>query len=357
MSSSLDEHEPVHVPVGRARSRFHRLAVKAVVPETPDAVSLVLDVPAEQATLFAYRPGQYLTVRVEVDGEVHLRAYSMSSTPGIDPDLRVTIKRVPGGVVSNWLNDHVVAGDLVEVTPPAGSFVAPDDAGDLVAYAAGSGVTPVLSIVTSVLVGSTRRVSLLYANRDRASTIFARRLDELAVQHDHRFRVVHHFDVDAGFVSPAAVARFAWDAGGTDHFVCGPDGFMSTVEAALEDLGVDWARVHLERFTPADELPAEEVAGGGEPSRQGEVTLHLDGRKVTVPHRPGMTVLQSARFAGLRAPSSCESGSCATCMARVVEGEARMRNNEALTPDEVADGWVLTCQAEPVTPSVTVVYE
>jgi ferredoxin-NADP reductase len=357
MSSSVDEHEPAQVLDGRVRSRFRRLRVKAVVSETADAVSLVLDVPAEQAALFAYRPGQYVTVRVEVDGEVHLRAYSMSSAPGIDPDLRITIKRVPGGVVSNWLNDHVVVGDSVELTPPAGRFVVPDGAGDLVAYAAGSGITPVLSIVTSVLAGSTRRVSLLYANRDRASTIFADRLDELAVQHDDRFRLAHHFDVDAGFVSPTAVARFARDAGGTDHFVCGPEGFMSTVEAALADVGVDPGRIYLERFTPADELPAEEVAGGGEPSRQGEVTLHLGGRKVTVPHRPGTTVLQSARFAGLRAPSSCESGSCATCMARVVEGEARMRNNEALTRGEVADGWVLTCQAEPVSSSVTVVYE
>jgi 3-ketosteroid 9alpha-monooxygenase subunit B len=339
---------------GRARARCHPVRVLAAVPETADATTFVLGVPPELAASFVYRSGQFVTVRVEIDDEAHLRSYSMSSAPGLDRDMRITVKRVPGGMVSNWLVDNVRAGDTLEVTPPAGTFVVPAGAGDLVAYAAGSGITPVLSILAAELAGSDRRLSLLYANRDRTSTIFADRLDVLVARHGDRFRLHHHCDVDAGFVTAAAVADFARRAGGTDHFVCGPTGFMAVVEAALGDAGIDPGRIHVERFTPADPPPAAESVTAGPP---GEITIRLGGRTVTVAHRPGTTVLQTARFAGLRAPSSCESGSCATCMARVVDGEVRMRNNEALTRDEVADGWVLTCQAEPVTPSVTVVYE
>jgi 3-ketosteroid 9alpha-monooxygenase subunit B len=342
---------------GRARARFHPVRVQSVVDETADARTFVLAVPPGLESSFAYRAGQFVTVRVEIDDEAHLRAYSMSSTPGIDRDLRITVKRVPGGRVSNWLADNVRASDTLEVTPPAGSFVVPADAGDLVAYAAGSGITPVVSILAAELAEGDRRMSLLYGNRDRASTIFAWQLDQLAERHSSRLRVVHHFDVDAGFVTRAAVAAFVRSAAGTDHhhFVCGPDGFMATVEAALKENGVDSARVHVERFTPA--APIGRGLETGPEATEREITIRLGGRKVTVSHRPGTTVLQSARFAGLGVPSSCETGSCATCMARVLQGEARMRNNEALTQDEVADGWVLTCQAEPVTPSLSVIYE
>jgi 3-ketosteroid 9alpha-monooxygenase subunit B len=341
---------------GRARSRFHELLVADVVPETVDASTFVLDVPDAQAATFAYRPGQFVNVRVQVDGEPYLRSYSMSSAPALDAGLRITVKRVPGGVVSNWLNDNLRPGDRLEVTPPSGGFVVSPQAGDLVAYAAGSGITPVLSIVAAELAGSDRQVSLLYANGDPASTIFAGRIEELMTRYRRRFPVVWHFDVDGGFVSPTTVAQVARRSLGAEHFVCGPEGFMATVLAALDDAGVDPARVHVERFTPADgaeDVGAAPVGAGPAP----EVTVVLGGKRVTVPHRSGTTILQSARFADLRAPSSCESGTCATCMARVVDGEARMRRNEALTPDEVAEGWVLTCQAEPVSPSITVVYE
>lgn len=341
---------------GRARARFLPLRVRSVVEETTEARSFVLDVPPANRGTFAYRPGQFVNLRVAVGGEAHVRAYSMSSAPWVDPDLRITVKRVPGGVVSNWLVDNVRAGDLLDVSPPAGSFVVPNRAGDLVTHAAGSGITPVVSIVASELVGSDRRITLLYANRDRCSTIFARRLDELAARHPERFELLHHLDVEAGFVAPAMVAEVARRSPGAEHFICGPVGFMAAVEAGLDAAGIDAGRVHVERFTrvaePVADPPGETEVSGGR-----EVTIRLGGRTATVSHRPGTTVLQTARFAGLRAPSSCETGSCATCMARVVAGEARMRHNEALTPEEVAGGWVLTCQAEPVTPSVTVVYE
>jgi 3-ketosteroid 9alpha-monooxygenase subunit B len=355
------EAESLSVLDGRTRARFHPLIVRDVAPETADAVSVAFEIPDKWASLFRYRPGQFVTLRVDVDGDTHLRAYSMCSAPGIDSDLRVTVKRVPGGLVSNWLNDHLVAGDSLEVTPPAGTFVVPKGAADLVAYAAGSGITPILSIITAVLAEGDRRFSLLYANRDRPSTIFARRLDELVRQHHDRLRVVHHFDLDSGFVTSSEVAEFAGSVGDADHFICGPEGFMATVEETLQDFGVDPDNIHLERFTPADasELGGPLTSIETEVVTLGkcEITVRMGKREVMVTHRPGTTILQTARFGDLRAPSSCEAGSCATCMARVIEGQVRMRNNQALTPDEVADGWILTCQAEPLTPSVTVVYE
>jgi 3-ketosteroid 9alpha-monooxygenase subunit B len=338
--------------------RYRSVGVARIVPETHDAVSLVLDIPAADVDAFAYRAGQFLTLRAIVDGQAHLRSYSMSSAPAVDAELQVTVKRVPGGLVSNWVNDTVRAGDRIEVSRPAGSFVVdPDGDGDrpIVAFAAGSGITPVFSIVNEVLASSDRRVRLLYANRDRTSTIFGTELDGLAARHPDRLVVRHHLDVERGFVGPADIGAFLDEAGEAEHFVCGPGEFMAVVEATLVERGVDRRSLHVERFTP-DVAVADEPAGDAAETTT-QLTIRLAGRRVTVDHRPGTTLLQAARSAGLRAPSSCETGSCATCMARITEGAVRMRGNEVLTPEEVAEGWVLTCQSEPTTPTVAVVYE
>lgn len=364
------ESEAVGVLDGRARARFRLVRVVGVLRETADAATFVLDVPTTERAAFRYRAGQFVNVRVEVGGEPHVRSYSMSSAPGLEDRLHITVKRVPGGVVSNHMVDHLRPGDGLAVTPPSGTFTHDDPARDLVGIAAGSGVTPVMSLVRTALASGTGRVALLYANRDRASTIFAGALDRLAALHPHRFRLEHHLDVERGFVSAGEVAAFAGPPGAAECFVCGPDPFMAIASEGLRLAGVPVERIHLERFTPGEVgepgAPAatgptgtgtETGAGSGGGGEAAEVTIRLGGRTATVRHRPGTTLLQTARFAGLRAPSSCESGSCATCMARVTSGEARMRTNEALTDDEVAGGWVLTCQAEPVTPAITVEYE
>ncbi len=334
----------------QARHRYHPLQVKRVTRETADAVSLVFDVPPELAEVFAYRPGQFVTVKVRVKGDEHVRSYSMSSTPGIDPDLQVTVKRVIGGVVSHWLVDQVDAGTVLEINPPGGAFVVDDGDDEIVAFAAGSGVTPIFSIIKSALGQGKRRVRLLYANRDRGSTIFADDLDQLASAHPDRFCLVHHLDVDAGLVDSAIVRSFIGGAPRSDVFICGPAPFMEIVESTLADNGVPPARVHVERFTPVD----DEREGDADDI---ELIITVGRQTATVAHRANTTLLHAARSVGLRAPSSCETGNCATCMARVVEGAAEMRVNDALTPDEVAAGWVLTCQAIPVTPVVKVVYE
>lgn len=334
---------------------FHPLRVKAVVRETHDASSFVLDVPPELRGTYAYEAGQFCTFRVDVAGARHLRCYSMSSAPAVDGDLQVTVKRVPGGAVSNHLVGSVAAGDVVEATPPAGSFRLTGDR-DVLAFAAGSGITPVFSILKSALASTDRRVRLLYANRDRASVIFGTALDDLVARFGDRLEVVHHLDVERGFVDAGAVAAFLGDVVDGECYVCGPAPFMDVVECSLLRSGVPPERVHIERFTPVEPVEPPEVAAAEAAAGAVVVTIELDGRAASVEHRPGTTILQTARQLGLSPPFSCEAGNCATCMARVVAGTASMFVNDALTDDEVAEGWVLTCQAVPTAPAVHVVY-
>ena len=186
---------------------FHSLRIRRVVRETAEAASFVLDVPADLRAAFGYEAGQFLTFRVRLDGEVHHRCYSMSSSPSVDDELQVTVKRVPGGLVSNWMIDSLAPGDVVDASVPAGVFrLAPGD-GELVAFSAGSGITPVFSLLKSALATTSRRARLYYANRDREAVIFGAELDGLADRHHDRFEVVHHLDVERGFVDAGARRR------------------------------------------------------------------------------------------------------------------------------------------------------
>ena len=366
---------------------FHLVPVARVIPETDDARSFVLEVPPDLRPGFEYRAGQFCTFRVQVDGATHLRCYSMSSAPEVDDDLTVTVKRVPGGVVSNWLIDSVGPGDELEVTFPAGVFQLAGSSGEVVGFAAGSGITPIMSIVRSALATSDRPVRLLYANRDRDATIFAGALDELERSSGGRLRVEHRWDVEHGFVDAAAVRSFLRDADAdAEVYVCGPTPFMDVVESTLLDDGVTRERIHIERFSPAGVATSSEhtvapgstadpagttgPAGTAEaadaadrtpvdaslPAAGRTVTIQVEGRTGETIHHEGTTLLQTARELGLDPPSSCEAGSCATCMARLVEGTVTMHVNDALTDEEVADGWVLTCQSVPTSDRVHVVY-
>jgi ferredoxin-NADP reductase len=334
---------------------FHQLRIARVVCETAEAKSFVLEVPSGLEPAFSYEAGEFCTFRVWIDGQPHFRSYSMSSSPAVDGELQVTVKRVPGGVVSNWMTENLSAGDVVETSCPAGVFCLSKDDGDVVAFAAGSGITPVFSIVKSALATTSRRVSLFYANRDLDSIIFAADLDHLVQRHPGRLEVVHHLDVERGFVTADAIRPFASTAAAPEYFVCGPAPFMEIVENALVGRDVADERIHIERFSPPEQRPLPESSIAASTTTQ--VTIELGGRTDTVDHHPGATILQTARQMGMSPPSSCESGSCATCMARIVQGGVNMHVNDALTDDEVADGWVLTCQSVPSTPSVRICYE
>ena len=341
--------------VGRDHG-FHELRIKAVIRETADAASFVLDVPPELADTYQYVPGQFCTFRASVGGEQHLRCYSMSSSPDVGDELQVTVKRVPGGVVSNWMHDELTPGDVIEATPPAGVFTLPQQHADVLGFTGGSGITPVFSIVKTVLATTDRRVRLLYANRDDASVIFAAELRELGEQHGDRVEVVHHLDADQGFVDEGTVRAFLGDDVGAECFVCGPGPFMDIVERALHDGGVPDERIHIERFIPAAPVEPPEVAAAEAAAGPAVVTIELDGRTETADHHPGTTILQTARQMGMSPPFSCESGSCATCMGRLVDGTVSMFVNNALTEEEVEEGFVLTCQSVPTSSTVHVVY-
>jgi 3-ketosteroid 9alpha-monooxygenase subunit B len=333
---------------------FHKVRVREVLRETDDARSFVLDIPPHLSASYAYAPGQFLTFRCWIDGEPHLRCYSMASSPDVDDSMTLTVKRVVGGVVSNWMIDCLGPGDEIETTLPSGVFGSRAHDGRVLAFAGGSGITPILSIAKTVLAVSQQRVRLFYANREAGSVIFESVLESLVGRYGNRIEVVHHLDTDLGLVDADEIAAFTGDCTEVDCYLCGPGPFMELVETTLLGSGADRGSIHIERFTPiAGDVLEQPPAGDDRPS---QVTIELDGRVEVAESRPGMTILQTARQLGMSPPYSCEAGSCATCMARVLEGGVSMYTNNALTDEEVAQGWVLTCQSVPSTPSVRVVY-
>lgn len=331
---------------------FQQATVTRIVKETADARTFVL---APHEAPLHYRAGQYCTFKVAVDGEECYRSYSMSSAPETDTELMTTVKRVAGGKVSNWMLDNIVEGDELTMTRAAGTFCLDDTAAPLLGFAGGSGITPVLSLAKSALAGTDRTVRLLCADRDAASAIFDATLAELAARYPGRLSVQRHLDADAGLLNAAAVGEFVGADTGADSYVCGPEGFMAVVRSTLSGPG----RVFVEDFdlAPATEPATETPAAAETAEAEGTVTIHLERKKVSVARVAGETLLQSARRAGLAPPFSCEAGNCGTCMAHITEGSATMIVNDALDPDEVADGYILTCQGVPDSASITVHYE
>ncbi|MGY0499592.1 2Fe-2S iron-sulfur cluster-binding protein [Nocardia sp. FBN12] len=334
-------------------SSFLRATVTRVVTESADARTFVLD-PHDGP--LDYRAGQFCTFRVTVGGTVRLRSYSMSSAPETDGEIMTTVKRVPGGAVSNWMLDTLTAGDEVELSRAAGRFCLRDTDVPLLGFSGGSGITPILSLTKAALAGTTRRVRLLCADRDPASVLFDDAFSDLLARHPDRLEVVRHLDSERGFLDRAAVTAFVGADAHGDHYICGPEAFMDLVEQSLPGPGL----VFSERFgTPVDPAAASKSANAVEPGADsgGTVTVILNGKKKSVPRKAGETLLESARRGGLAPPFSCEQGNCATCMAKMSSGHATMRNNNALTDDEVADGYVLTCQAVPDSDGAVVEYE
>lgn len=337
----------------------YRLRVAAVIEETAEARSLVLEVPEALQERFRYRPGQFLGFRVACAGQTLTRCYSMASAPSCDPQPKVTIKRVAGGRVSNWMNQQVRAGDWLQVLPPAGHFCLPANADEqrpLVLFAAGSGITPVFSILKSVLHAGTRTVTLIYANRDEASVIFRDQLQDLARAHAQRLEVIHLLDSVQGLLTPAQARQLLRTRRGGEYFICGPAAFMDTVESTLLALGEPRQAIHVERFvSPPDppSLTADAPAQTDAQARQ-SLIVELDGQCHDLPWLPGHTLLQSCRAAGLEVPASCEAGLCGACMCRVEQGHTRLSSNAILSPQELADGWTLACQSYADAPLVRV---
>ncbi len=336
--------------------RFASLRVIDVIDETGDARSFVFEIPAEETTAFVYQAGQYCTFKVEVDGVDQLRCYSMSSSPDLDEPFRTTVKRVADGVVSNWLNDSLTVGDTVRATPPAGVFCLDDnDERPIVAFAGGSGITPIASIAKSALAATKRSVRLLFANRDESSVILGGELEALAAAHPDRFDMHHHHDDDTGFLTPSEVAAFMGAELDVAVYLCGPTPFMDIVEQALSEVGHDASLLRTERFVNAT-TPEPSAVVSSASAEPGSLTLTLGGAVHSLELHAGETILEAARRGGLNPPFSCQAGNCATCIAELRDGDVNMRVNDVLTPEELDEGWVLTCQSVPTTSTVTVVY-
>jgi 3-ketosteroid 9alpha-monooxygenase subunit B len=330
---------------------YHALALADVVDESADARSLVLEIPPALQERFAYAAGQFCTFRATIGGEPIVRCYSMSSSPDTGEPFTVTVKRVPGGRMSNWMNDSLAPGDTIDVMPPAGRFVLRASEAPIVAFAGGSGITPVLSIIKSALATTAREIALVYANRGPGSIIFGAALERLRAGAGGRLAVQHHLDSEGGYLDAAACAARVGERSEADFYVCGPEPYMEVVQAGLDRRRVDPGRVFIERF----EVPDEASAAVG--SETQSVVFRLAGRKHSIGYEPGDTLLETARRAGLKPPFQCQAGSCGTCMAHLDAGQAAMRVNNALGADEVREGWVLTCQAIPTSREVVVDYD
>jgi len=324
---------------------YYSLRVREVIDDTADAKSIVFEVPPEHAEAFRYRPGQFLTLRIAHEGRHLLRCYSLASSPLLDEPPRVTVKRVAQGRVSNWICDRVKAGDAIDVKPPAGHFTPHSIDVDFLFFAGGSGITPIFSIISSALVAGRGRLYLIYANRDEDSVIYCDQLNALENQHPARLKIVHLLDSVQGLPTVAQLAELSREWIGADCYVCGPEAFMECALEALRGLGVAPNRIHVERFVS---LPDEEAAPPIiEPGVTEKIQLEveLDGVHHELSCSRDEPILNAMLRAGLKAPHSCQSGACGSCMCTLEAGEVHLRQNQVLDKNDLKQRWILACQA------------
>jgi ring-1,2-phenylacetyl-CoA epoxidase subunit PaaE len=354
---------------------FHTLKVASVRRETDECVSILFQVPEDLASIFRFTPGQSLTIRTMLNGQEQRRNYSICSSP-LDGELRIAVKKVAGGQFSTWANEALQAGDTLEVMPPVGKFgtaLHPEQAKNYVAFAAGSGITPVLSIIKTALHTEPRSTfTLVYGNRSRSSIIFKEELEALKDKFLHRFRIYHILSRE-GADTPLNSGRI--DREKTEFllkklidpkniqeaFLCGPEELIFTVRDVLQEKGVPAAHIHFELFTipgqgKKSEIrnPKSEIPTGP----QATVQVKLDGHSFQFGlAQGGQSILDAALAQGADLPYACKGGVCCTCKARLLEGAVHMDAAWGLEPDEIAAGFILTCQSHPTTDSVLVDFD
>ncbi|GAA4363981.1 2Fe-2S iron-sulfur cluster-binding protein [Nocardioides caricicola] len=359
----------------------YELKVVDVVEETADAHSISFEVPAGAEEQFAYKPGQFLTLAVPSDQTgVAARCYSLSSSPVGGGPLTITVKRTAEGYASNWVCDNVREGDSVRVLPPSGIFTPASLSADLLLFAGGSGITPIISITRTALQQGTGRIVLFYANRDERSVIFAAELTRLAAENPDRLVVVHWLESVQGLPSQDQMKAFASSFTSYDAFVCGPAPFMKMTIAALKELEFPRERRHQEKFVslggnPFGDLHDKEVAeheiedaerdledtdpapGSDQPQGPVRLEVELDGENYAFDDwAPGTKMLDHLESKGVKAPYSCREGECSACAIRLLEGEVKMLHNDVLDADDLEEGIRLGCQSVPVTDVVKVTY-
>ncbi|MFN8304573.1 MAG: ferredoxin--NADP reductase [Saprospiraceae bacterium] len=366
---------------------FYALKIKQITPETADTVTIDFDVPEALRSVFTYHQGQYITLRVQLDGHELRRSYSMSSSPQ-EQRLAVTVKKVQGGKVSGFLHDSIKVGDTLEIAPPDGRFYTPLDPEKRRSYylfGAGSGITPLMSILKTVLEAEPMStIFLLYGSRDEQNIIFRDALDRLSERYQGQLFVEHvlsrpakesggglfgmfkkstqNWQGRSGRIDARTVAEFLEEnpphGPETDcrYFLCGPGTFADAIKGFLNGRGVDPKQIHAEHFANAHHVPGENLA----PSAAGSgkrLIVHLKGQRIETTAPENATILDVMVREKKDAPYSCTSGACATCMAKVLKGKVRMDVCYALEDDEIKAGYCLTCQAHPDSDEVELTYD
>lgn len=351
-------------------ARFHTLKVKDIKRETSDAVSVAFEVPPQQQPEYQFKQGQYITLKLKVNGEEIRRSYSLCSSP-YEKELRVAIKEVSGGKASTFINRDLKIGASMEVMTPMGTFhtvLSGVNKKSYVLFAGGSGITPMMSIIKSILyVEKQSRITLIYANKNEESTIFKTEIDALATANPN-LKVVYVFDqpsvqisdLQTGIITANKALALIENFGGVnadEYFICGPGPMMENVKSTLETLKIAKEKIHIEYFNAVIEaVNKAEVASGGNVKAKIKVLqygIETDFNLET----SGISILEAAIEAGVDAPFSCKGAVCCTCRAKVLEGQVKMDANFALTDAEVDEGFILTCQAHPLTENVVIDYD
>lgn len=350
-------------------SRYHDLKVKEIVQETKDAITIVFHQPQPK---ISYKSGQFLTLIIPIQGKEVRRAYSLCSSPFVDEDLAVTVKRVDNGLMSNWLPDNLKTGDVLKIMEPMGQFTTEFDTArkrHLIMFAGGSGITPMLSIIKSLLTQEPESiVSLIYCNRDIDSIIFKDELAKWETNYQGRLHVIHVLDNApmnwqglSGLLNPEMLKKLFeripdWGNDKTTYLMCGPEGMMKNVETLLAQHNIPKEKIFKESFVQGtiDKEKKQETTPVAEEKKAREVTIRYDGNEFKIMVEPDRTILETALDQGIDLPFSCQSGLCTACRGKALSGKVKLDEEEGLSQSERDEGYVLTCVGHPLTDDVVI---
>ena len=358
--------------------KFYSLKVSKLVRETSDTLSITFDVPSDLKDEFSYKHGQYITVKVPVNGTDNRRAYSICTSPVMDNNkLSIAVKKIDDGIVSRYINEDLYEGDMLEVMPPLGNFTIdldPENRNSYFLIGAGSGITPLMSILKTILaVEQESKVFLLYQNRTDDQIIFSGQLEELTEKYDGRLKVTHilsrpssDWKGETGRLDSKYIEKYIAENAGNEifkahYFLCGPQGLMDSSETALRNLKAASYQIHKEIFTITQTVPAEGneniVISKADEIVTQKVKIILYSEEIEFLVEPDETVLTAAQREGQDPPFSCQIGACSTCRAKLISGKVFMDERDSLTDEEIEEGYILTCQSHPLTDDVVINYD
>jgi ring-1,2-phenylacetyl-CoA epoxidase subunit PaaE len=353
-----------------AGPRYYDLRVKNIIQETRDAISIVFDHPSSGKV--QYKSGQFLTLIAPVNGKEVRRAYSLCSSPFVDADLVVTVKRVENGLMSNWLPDNLKIGAVIKVMEPMGQFTMEYNSANkrhIILFAGGSGITPMMSIIKSILSQEPNSIcSLIYCNRDIDSIIYKNELEQLELKDEGRLHVIHVLDNApmnwqgySGLLNRDMLTRLferipEWGIGATTYLMCGPEGMMKNAETLLADRNIPKDKIFKESFVQGtiDKEEKKDAAPATGELKAREVTIRYDGQEFKIMVPPHKAILETALDQGIDLPYSCQSGLCTACRGKALSGKVKLDEEEGLSQSERAEGYVLTCVGHPLTDDVVI---